>query len=393
MPTEQEMTAMRNALVAKAELIRTQSELVTDKREIAEQKETELETADAGFLDTILNERFTLNNRLVYTNEDQRRVALTLARNDSPTYLQTRAIKVGAEVDKRNAETELEYQRRLYRPDELLMTFYANATSATVTEPPPTQNTTPPTPSAFVTDDSANTANWTNSAGFGSIADYQYTLDGGATAIDVTAKPQPIGDVARAVGQVGIRVRAASGRNASQWLFNTVAFTQSGGGSEPPTLTNFALASNGSIATASSSFDANHTAQNAINGVKHTNGNWSLPGGSWTSLGNPNAAAESLTVDFGTVRQISRVVIHTLTGNGDYSVEATDATMANQFGNANFTIEYYDGAKWTQIAAVTGNDKARRQFDFTAVSATKIRATITAAPTANAYIVELEGLG
>jgi hypothetical protein len=134
MPTEQEMQAMRDALIAKAELIRTQLNLITTKRQTAETKELELETLDAGFLDTILNERFALNNRLVYTNDDQREVALTIARNDSPGYVSKRNEKTTAEIEKRNAETELEYQKRLYRPDELLMLFYANETQAVAPE-------------------------------------------------------------------------------------------------------------------------------------------------------------------------------------------------------------------------------------------------------------------
>jgi len=319
MPTEAEMEQMRNQLAAKAELIQTRANELARIRQLHDTKEAEIQTIEAQLLDAVLKERDAVTNRLIHSNPDERRVAFIELKNDSPTYEAKLTEKLSLEYQRRTTDAALEKERRLYRPVELLMLFYANESAAptttTPTDPPPPTTTEPPPPT--------------------------------------TTEPPP----------------------------------------PTTTQTNFALASNGATATATSSYDADHTAENAINGAKHTNGNWSLPGGSWTSLGNPNTAPESLTIDFGTVRQISRVVIHMLAGNGSYSTEATEATMASQYANTNFTIEYYDGAKWTQIAAVVGNDKARRQFDFTAVSATKIRATITAAPTPNAYIVELEGLG
>lgn len=86
-------------------------------------------------------------------------------------------------------------------------------------------NTTPPTPTAPVTDDTANTFDWTYSTGYNSNADYEYTINGGTGYSQVTAKPISIGEVALAIGKVGVRVKASTGRNVSGTLFNTVAFT------------------------------------------------------------------------------------------------------------------------------------------------------------------------
>ena len=87
-------------------------------------------------------------------------------------------------------------------------------------------NITPPAPTSPVTDDTANTFGWTNSAGY-ALSDHEYSLDGGATYLSATANPQPVGNIAKAIGQVLVRVKAATGRNVSAALANTSAFTAS----------------------------------------------------------------------------------------------------------------------------------------------------------------------
>lgn len=91
--------------------------------------------------------------------------------------------------------------------------------------------TTPAAPTVFVVDDVNNTGDWTFTAGITALSDYEMTLDGGLTQTQVTAKPILVGDVAKATGQVGVRVKAIAGtRNASVWLFNQQPYTSTGGG-------------------------------------------------------------------------------------------------------------------------------------------------------------------
>lgn len=90
-------------------------------------------------------------------------------------------------------------------------------------------NYTPSAPTMGVVDDVSKTFDWTNSSGFESLNDYEYTLDAGATQAIVVAKPINVNG-ARAVGQVGVRVRPYPGRNASVWLYNSSAFNGSGSG-------------------------------------------------------------------------------------------------------------------------------------------------------------------
>jgi len=85
----------------------------------------------------------------------------------------------------------------------------------------------PATPTNGIVDDVSNTFNFTYVAGNTVITDYQYTLDAGTTPVILTTKPLVVGDIAKAAGQVGIRLKAVAGvRQASDWLFNATAFTE-----------------------------------------------------------------------------------------------------------------------------------------------------------------------
>lgn len=88
-----------------------------------------------------------------------------------------------------------------------------------------TGSTTPSAPTSPVTNDSINTFGFNIVPGIALAGNYEYTVDGGTTVQDVTANPIVIGNIAKANGQIGVRVKAASGRNASPWLFNTQPFT------------------------------------------------------------------------------------------------------------------------------------------------------------------------
>lgn len=93
-------------------------------------------------------------------------------------------------------------------------------------------NITPPAPTNGVVDDTANTFDFTYATGYTSNSDYQYSINSGGTYQDLTAKPISVGDVDLAIGAVRVRVKAATGRNPSAPLSNTVAFTTSGSGPE-----------------------------------------------------------------------------------------------------------------------------------------------------------------
>ncbi|MEK3884848.1 PA14 domain-containing protein [Paenibacillus sp. PL2-23] len=78
-----------------------------------------------------------------------------------------------------------------------------------------------------VVDDGYNLFYWKTVPGFDALSDYEFTLDGGSTWEPVTVNPLPIGDVAHAIGQIGVRVKADEGvgREAGLPLWNDKPFT------------------------------------------------------------------------------------------------------------------------------------------------------------------------
>lgn len=81
-------------------------------------------------------------------------------------------------------------------------------------------------PSGFIMDDTANTADFTSFGTNGNtLADIEYTLDGGTTVAQLTARPLSVGTGARAAGAVRFRTKAIAGvRLASPWLSSPSAY-------------------------------------------------------------------------------------------------------------------------------------------------------------------------
>jgi hypothetical protein len=95
----------------------------------------------------------------------------------------------------------------------------------------------PDAPTNWITDDTANTGNWTDNPLF---AAGEMTFDGGLTVEPLSGKPiiNILGN--RAIGTVGVRIAATINRPASDWLFNDVAYTEGGTVVIDPTdLTNY----------------------------------------------------------------------------------------------------------------------------------------------------------
>ncbi len=93
--------------------------------------------------------------------------------------------------------------------------------------------TAPAAPTAGVVDDVADTYNWTNNPSFTGLSDYEYTLNAGTSFAIVIAKPIVVGNTAKAIGQVGVRVKSVGINPPSAVLYNATAFTVSGGGVAP----------------------------------------------------------------------------------------------------------------------------------------------------------------
>lgn len=82
-----------------------------------------------------------------------------------------------------------------------------------------------PAPTTPVTDDTANTFDFTYATGYSSNSDYEQTLNSGSTYTALSAKPIAALTGVHAIGSVGVRVKSLGARPASATLYNAVAFS------------------------------------------------------------------------------------------------------------------------------------------------------------------------
>lgn len=127
MPTESQIIELQNELNDIAAAIRAQVNLIGAKTTAILNKMETLENLKGGLLNAVLNARFEINNKLMYTNDDQRRLALNRLKSDDTAYRTAQNELWTLEEQRRQAEAEAEFQRKKHRAAELVMQFYANS--------------------------------------------------------------------------------------------------------------------------------------------------------------------------------------------------------------------------------------------------------------------------
>ena len=159
-----------------------------------------------------------------------------------------------------------------------------------------------------------------------------------------------------------------------------------------PARVNMARASNGGVATASSTLGPNYPASSVINGDRRGL-NWGA-GGGWND-GTQNAGPDWIEVAFNGSKTIDEVSVFSMQDAYTAPVEPTATMTFTSFGLRAFQIQYWDGATWVNIpgAAVITNNLVWRKFNFTPVTTTKIRVYITGALNGYARSVEVEAWG
>jgi hypothetical protein len=145
-------------------------------------------------------------------------------------------------------------------------------------------------------------------------------------------------------------------------------------------LANVALASAGSVATASeySGSPAVYFSPNgAINGDRVI---YNSSGYNWMTVANTLPARHPWWIcTFPAARIIDTIDVISLRDNFTDSITPyTLSETGSLYLCTEFTVEYYDGAAWVLVEDVTGNVNPWRRFTFAAVSATQIRITVNA---------------
>jgi hypothetical protein len=160
------------------------------------------------------------------------------------------------------------------------------------------------------------------------------------------------------------------------------------------TLTNYASAVNGALASASSTAASRSYPPEAANNGDRTGGGWEAGTGGW----NDNTRSiwpDSLQVAFNLPKTISEIRVYTLQNNYRSPGEPDMSTLADLYGILDFDVQYWDGTAWQTVpgGSVTGNNKAMRVFTFADITTTKVRVLVNNGRVYFSRIVELEAFG
>src|SRR6185503_18287568 len=123
---------------------------------------------------------------------------------------------------------------------------------------------------------------------------------------------------------------------------------------------NVAAASNGGVATASTTYTG-VSPSNANNGDHVGTSSW------WTD-NTSSAYPDTLQVDFSGSKTIGEINVYGLQTNYGSPVEPT-ATLTSTYALTSFDVQYWTGSAWATVpgGSVTGNDKVWRKFTFTPI--------------------------
>ena len=154
--------------------------------------------------------------------------------------------------------------------------------------------------------------------------------------------------------------------------------------------TNVALASNGGVASASSSYSTSFPVSAIIDNSR-TGANWGN-GGGWND-NTMNAFPDWVQVNFSGSKTIDHVVVYTLQDNYATPIEPTDTTTFSLYGITAFTVQGWNGAAWVTLGSVSGNNLVKRTVNFSATTTDRIRISVTSALASFSRITEVEAWG
>jgi hypothetical protein len=153
---------------------------------------------------------------------------------------------------------------------------------------------------------------------------------------------------------------------------------------------NVALASNGGVASASSTFSAGFPVSAIIDNVR-SGVNWGN-GGGWNDA-TANTWPDWVQISFNGTKTIDHVVVYTLQDNFANPVEPTDTMTFSLYGITAFTVQGWSGSAWVTLGTVSGNNLVKRTVSFAPYTTSRIRINVTAALASYSRITEVEAWG
>jgi len=141
----------------------------------------------------------------------------------------------------------------------------------------------------------------------------------------------------------------------------------------PTNGTNVALASNGAIASASSTWGPSFPAWTVIDD-KRSGANWGSYAG-WSD-GTPSAFPDWVQINFNGTKTIDHVVVYSVQDNYLSPVEPTDSMTGTKYVISSFDVQGWNGSAWVTLGSVTGNNRIKRIVSFSAYSSDRIRVVV-----------------
>jgi hypothetical protein len=153
--------------------------------------------------------------------------------------------------------------------------------------------------------------------------------------------------------------------------------------------TNVALASNGGVASASSTVGSNYPVS-AVNDGDRRGLGWGN-GGGWNDA-TYNTYPDWVQVDFSGSKTINEIDVFTIQDNYSSPAVPTQVMTFSIYGITDFQVQYWNGSVWVTVpgGTVSGNNLVWRRFTFAPITTTKVRVNVTNALNGHSRIVEVE---
>jgi len=162
--------------------------------------------------------------------------------------------------------------------------------------------------------------------------------------------------------------------------------------SPPAPMTNYALASNGGVASASSSMGSANLPGN-VNNNQRSGAGLLTGGGGWADA-DAGAFPDWVQINFSAPRTIDHVVVYSVQDNFLSPEEPTDAMTFTQYGLTAFDVQGWSGTGWVTLGSVTGNNAVKRAVWFSSYTTDRIRIVVNAvADNLWSRITEIEAWG
>ena len=180
------------------------------------------------------------------------------------------------------------------------------------------------------------------------------------------------------------RVGSDSSVSSVGWFIDNVSIHQC-----PTVRTNVARASNGGVATASSSYSSGYAPAGAINGDR-TGRNWGS-GGGWNDS-TPNGYPDWWAVTFSSPQTIDEIDVFSVQDTYQNPSTPYLGQTFTQYGVTDFELQSWNGSTWVTVpgGTITGNNQVWRQLRFTPVTTSAVRVLVNAAVDLWSRLAEVE---